>query len=132
MWHFVTSISSPNHPVFHCVCARGENRACVVELNLDCGLIKSTESPPCAPCAALLKAPTFVGKAPLSLCYACNIPLSCCCDTDIVDISAPIRDGCLQGSLSLLIFQSDVNIEQRSPAIFVQAQFLNGKAKQCR
>lgn len=23
MWHFVTSITSPNHPVFRCVCAQG-------------------------------------------------------------------------------------------------------------
>lgn len=58
--------------------------------------------------------------------HAYNIPLSYCCDIYILDISARIRVGCLQGQAIGLLFphsilQSYVNIEQRSSSIFEQA-----------
>lgn len=86
---------------FHCKCAQCKikNRPCVVKQNQDSRVVKATESPLCALQPYYRNLHLLV--KPFSLCYACNIPLSCCCDTHIVDISAPIRDGCLQGSLPL-------------------------------
>lgn len=106
-----------------------KNRPCVVGQNLDSGLVRAAESPLCA--LQPYERHLHLLVKPFSLrvmhaTYLCHVAV-----THTLLTFLPRSVMAVYKVLSLLIFQSDVNIEQRSPTIFVQAQFLNGKAKQC-
>lgn len=95
MWLFVIS---QNQPLFYCECTQCKTDPVLLNRTYS-GLVKAAVSPLCVLQPYLRHLHLLV--KPFSLCYAFNIPLSCCCDTYIVDISVPIRDGRLQGSLPL-------------------------------